>query len=327
MTSRVYLSIDEEVSDFFNKRHYTPKDFALELPHRMRIVRALTKRDAQLRQEKIAKSLKSKSKEEYKVELGDWVWLSIPLRSEQKTDANEDPRPKKFMYRWAGPMKVTAISKDGNRLQLVEHLADTSILPGIANVARVKPYYGVPLIDSADEAAIGTSLDDFEQEVQDWKNLRIRKRKANVKVTVGISRELLRRYDPLFAHDDPEDKQYYVEKLDSHEYNDKTKEYSYHVKWLGYDDNANLLLPETEISQAIISDYWEMVRLRSPAEYRKRVAFAKKYPKKITQKSAPSPAEKTTEEDNEGFDSDSDEESNFEVVIPKLYPEEDWITS
>ncbi|KAJ3281947.1 hypothetical protein HDU76_008809 [Blyttiomyces sp. JEL0837] len=114
-------------------------------------------------------------------------------------------------------------------------------------------------------------------------------RRAKVKVAVGISRELLRRYDPTFGHDNPGDKYYHVEKLNAHESDAKSKTYSYHVKWLGYRDEANLALPEPELSQAIVADYWEM----------------------------------TTDADNEGFDSDSDEESNFEVVIPGGAPEDD----
>ncbi|KAJ3275972.1 hypothetical protein HDU76_010573 [Blyttiomyces sp. JEL0837] len=200
------------------------------------------------------------------------------------------------MYHGDGPMRVTAISQDGT---LVEHLANTSIISRVPNAAQLKLYYGVPIIDSADKATIGSSLDDFEKEIKDWDLGKFEDSKA-----MG------------------EDKYYHVEKLNAHEYDNKSKTYSYHVKWLGYRDEANLLLPEPELSQAIVADYWEMVRLRSPLEYRKRVAFAKRYPKKISEKTPPPPKGKTTDADNEGFDSDSDEESNFEVVIPRGAPED-----
>jgi hypothetical protein len=125
-------------------------------------------------------------------------------------------------------------------------------------------------------------------------------------VAIGIKKELLRRFDPDVV-DDPEKKQYYIEKLDSHEFHSKKQEYTYLVKWLGYGPHYDLMLPEPEILHSVVAEYCEyyaQIHGNQSKERLQRRAFAKKYTQKVTDKVI-TPSENTTWDHNEGLDPSS----------------------
>ncbi|KAJ3087372.1 hypothetical protein HDU96_004529, partial [Phlyctochytrium bullatum] len=143
-------------------------------------------------------------------QIGDLVWLSAPI--------GNDSSPKKFKFRWVGPVRVIGRSHDANRYCLVEVLHDGNLLPRLANAARLRPY--VPRIPVDDPKAAATAArDDFTSEVRAWRELRVYQRRPALKLAPNINVELVRRADPDSLDEDPSDPEFIIEKLDRHHLN------------------------------------------------------------------------------------------------------------
>ncbi|KAJ3095510.1 hypothetical protein HDU96_001150, partial [Phlyctochytrium bullatum] len=185
--------------------------------------------------------------ERHRFDIGDLAWLAAPIASE---------KAKKFKFRWIGPVRVVGKSIDHNRYALVELLPNGKLLPRLANAARMKPYFRRVPVD--DPTAIATATkDDFEAELEAWKSMRPVHKRPAFKMAKGISTELIRRANPDAADLDPDDPEFYIERLDKHSLNAREKRYYYHVKWFGHGTCHNLWLPESEIPAAVVTDYWE----------------------------------------------------------------------
>ncbi|KAJ3090726.1 hypothetical protein HDU96_003336 [Phlyctochytrium bullatum] len=116
----------------------------------------------------------------------------------------------------------------------------------------MKPYFRRVPVD--DPTAIATATkDDFEAELEAWKSMKpVHKRPA---------------FKVAKADLDPDDPEFYIERLDKHSLNAREKRYYYHVKWLGHGTCHNLWLPESEIPAAVVTDYWERIQVSKLSEY------------------------------------------------------------
>ncbi|KAI8852599.1 hypothetical protein BC829DRAFT_430463 [Chytridium lagenaria] len=250
------------------------RDYADELPALLSYARALLLRDELHRKEK-ANSLKKNDR--YAFEIGDRVWFSMPLRTDKQ--GREDSQIKKFQFRWQ------------------------------ANAARLRPYHIIPPKDSADKAAKGVVDDDFAQEIELWKKM---------KVAEGVNRELFKRFDSDVAEGQYDDPEFYVERLEDHTL-ENSKEYEYKVKWLGQGPYHNTWLLEREIPSAIVRDYWNGLAKTNVKEFFKRLAHVDKHgiPKreKIETRF-------TDASDNAGFQELSSNASE-EVIVPNPEVEPD----
>ena len=135
---------------------------------------------------------------------------------------------------------------------------------------------------------------------------------------MGLKRDLLRKFDPE-STDDPENKQYFIEKLVTHEFDARANEYSYQVKWLGYGPHFDLLLPEPEIPAQVVAEYWHeaLSQTHLREDYAARKKFEKRFPEKIRHKVKTS-VETTTQSDNEGIvvDRDTLNLAKNELLVP-----------
>ncbi|KAJ3091131.1 hypothetical protein HDU96_003135, partial [Phlyctochytrium bullatum] len=203
----------------------------------------------------------------YSFKIGDLAWLSAPI--------GNDKSPKKFKFRWVGPVRVIGHSADSNRYCLVEVLPDGNLLPRLANAARLRPYVARVPIDNPD-AVSSNAGDDFASEVAAWRELRVYQRRPALKVARDINVELIRRADPDSMDEDPSDPEYIIERLDRHHLNVDEKMYYYHVKWLGYGTAHNLWHAEHSVPVHVVQDYWERLQFTDSSAYRTRSAFLKK---------------------------------------------------
>jgi len=137
--------------------HTNYYDYARECADRFRVAKKIVIENYKKRNP--AKEVESK----VKFQIGDLVWVSIPLKTDART-ASRIALPKKFKFRWAGPMRIVAESVDNNRFTLVETFPDGSVISRQANAARLRHYTLRTPLDSA-EKAVANIDDDFEREV------------------------------------------------------------------------------------------------------------------------------------------------------------------
>ncbi|KAJ3199051.1 hypothetical protein HDU67_003146, partial [Dinochytrium kinnereticum] len=227
------------IDDFLKKERQKIRDYSDELPALLSYARALLLKQELDRKEKAEVHKKNDS---YQFEIGDKVWLSMPLRTEKQ--GREDAQIKKFQFRWAGPMRVIARSADYNRYTVVEVLPDGRLLSRQANAARLRPYNVLPPKDTADKAARGVVDNDFAQEIELWKKFAVVQRRPKMKVAEGVNRELFKRFDSDVAEGQYDDPDFYVQRLEDHSV--EGREYEYKVKWLGEGPCHNIWLPENE---------------------------------------------------------------------------------
>jgi len=310
LQSEVYAVDTALFQDFLDDHRLHVQDFIKQLPARLALAKALN----EAIHEQLSAKTPKKFKQPYQFEIGDKIWLSTPLRSlkaKKKTKEDEDDGSliAKFMFRWAGPMRIVSKSDDGLRFIVVEELPNNTIIARVTHANRIRPFTPATPIDSAEKAAAAVRTDNFEEEVRAWEKVRVAKRRPTTKVAVGIKKELLRRFDPDLV-DDPENKQYYIEKLDSHTFDSKKQVYIYRVKWLGYTDYYDLLVSEPEIPASIVEEYWDnyaRIHGNQSKEMNQRRSFAKKHPEKLKNKVS-TPVEKTLPEDNTGIDASAPKE-------------------
>ncbi|KAI8850234.1 hypothetical protein BC829DRAFT_416284 [Chytridium lagenaria] len=227
------------------------RDYVNQLTSRLALAKSILLRESMKRRESASEKT---NKSRHRFEIGDLVWLSVPLRTEAATKDKESTI-KKFQFRWAGPMRVIGHSPDNFRFNLVETLPDGRLLARTANSAR---------------------MHDFEAEIEAWKSLRIVQRRPKTKVAVGVNRELFRRFDADVLEADIDDPEFYVEKIDNHTFHKERMSYEYHIKWLGQGTSHNLWLEEVEIPALLVQDYWNQMATKDPHEYRDRLRFTSK---------------------------------------------------
>ncbi|KAI8831587.1 hypothetical protein BC829DRAFT_423120 [Chytridium lagenaria] len=283
------------ISDFLKNESQKIRDYAAELPALLSYARALLLKK-ELDRVETARS--HKKNDTFKFDIGDRVWLSMPLRTEKQS--REDAQIKKFQFRWSGPMRVIARSADYNRYTIVEVLPDGRLLSRQANAARLRPYNLLPPTDSADAACKGVS-DDFAQEIELWKKFAVVQRRPKMKVAEGVNRELFRRFDSDVAEGHYDDPDFYVEKLEDHSLNGR--EYEYKVKWLGEGPCHNIWLPEREVPKKIVADYWVGIAKTNQKEFLKRLSHIRKYG--CPKRDRVVPTGYTDATDNDGYCSDS----------------------
>ncbi|KAJ3090039.1 hypothetical protein HDU96_003554 [Phlyctochytrium bullatum] len=259
-----------------------------------------TRRRAAAAAAKKLKKPKVKKLRTFSFELGDMVWLSAPLRTDDETKGG---LPKKFKFRWIGPLRVVGYSRDQNRYTLVETLPDGRLLPRTANAARLRPYHTRKPLGSAEHAAIDCHTDDFEAEIKAWEKLRLAFKRPNIKVQPGVNREMFRRFDPEVVDANPADPEYQIERIVYHNYYRDLNTYKYTVKWLGHGTHRNMEFAEQDLHPKLIEDYWNtVVRIRSPQEYTKRLSYLRRHPQVLKRRRIPKALALTTPADNEGFD-------------------------
>jgi hypothetical protein len=98
-------------------------DYAQDCADRFRMARTTVKTHVLKEQDKI----RSKGRILKHFEIGDLVWVSIPLKTDSRT-ASKIALPKKFKFRWSGPMRFIGSSIDKNRFTLVETFPDGSVI-------------------------------------------------------------------------------------------------------------------------------------------------------------------------------------------------------
>ncbi|KAJ3086187.1 hypothetical protein HDU96_005044, partial [Phlyctochytrium bullatum] len=149
-------------------------------------------------------SMDSSKLPRHQFKIGDLVWLSAPINSEKS--------PKKFRFRWVGPVRVVGHSRDANRYCLVEVLPDGNLLPRLANAARLRPYHSrLPVDDPVAASEAKGVTDNFASEIEAWRTLRIYRKRPTFKVAPDINVELIRRADPDATEEDPSDPEFYIE--------------------------------------------------------------------------------------------------------------------
>jgi hypothetical protein len=255
------------------------KDYSVQLPARLQLARLHIQRH-------LAKlshaNEESNALPRHEFDIGDLVWLSSPMKSEikrWKPDANNPAtqQQKKFMFRWIGPVRVVGRSLNKNNYSLVEVLPDGRLLPRLANACRLRPYVPAIPLDSAEAAAMdAVGKDNFDEEVERWRDLRIVKRRPKMEMAPGVNRELFIRFDPDAAYVDPDDPEFFIEKLRDHSLDETDPEnryYKYRVKWLGQGTCRDTWIGEHHIPALIIEDYWEGLRLQRPRALHERVLF------------------------------------------------------
>ncbi|KAI8849574.1 hypothetical protein BC829DRAFT_416799 [Chytridium lagenaria] len=257
------------------------RDYVNQLTSRLALAKSILLRESMKRRESASEKT---NKSRHRFEIGDLVWLSVPLRTEAATKDKESTI-KKFQFRWAGPMRVIGHSPDNFRFNLVETLPDGRLLARTANSARMRPYHPSPPIDSANTAANRVLTDDFEAEIEAWK--------ASALFNGAPKLRLL--------WPDIDDPEFYVEKIDNHTFHKERMSYEYHIKWLGQGTSHNLWLEEVEIPALLVQDYWNQMATKDPHEYRDRLRFTSK--KGIPKRTKTIPGY-TVAADNDGYESD-----------------------
>jgi hypothetical protein len=283
------------------------QEFIKQFPARLALAKALNEAiHEQLR----AKS-PTKTKESYSFEIGDPVWLSTPLRTQnakKKTKADDDDDDgsliAKFMFRRAGPMQI--VSKSDDRLQyvVIKQLSKNAIIARVTHVNSLRLFtptcHQVRPLTRQEKTAAAVHTDSFEEEVQAWKRL----------VSLSVQPQRLpsaskRNYfEGLITI--PENKQYYIEKLDSHEFDSKKQEFIYRVKWLGYAPHCDLMLPERDSALCCgrILGMLAQIHDNQCKEMSQRRTFTNKYQQKATDQII-TPSENNTWDDNERLDPSS----------------------
>ena len=285
-------------------------DYAQDCADRFRMARTTVKTHVLKEQDKI----RSKGRILKHFEIGDLVWVSIPLKTDSRT-ASKIALPKKFKFRWSGPMRIIGSSIDKNRFTLVETFPDGSVISRQANASRLRPYTLRTPIDSAEKAAVNAQ-DNFEEEIKRWESARIHKRRPKYRFAVGTHPELLRRYDTDYIDYKFEEKDFLVEMLVDFDYDPKTLLYSYHVKWLGFGPHYNQWLDEDDIPKHFVVEFWEMMRTRNSKAYAARVKW-------MGLKTQPQRAKRTNPKKPSNKSKDDDPDSpGFVVEIP-LYEDSD----
>ncbi|KAI9326952.1 hypothetical protein BDR26DRAFT_901672 [Obelidium mucronatum] len=146
-------------------------------------------------------------------DVGDRAWLAIPLDGE----AQRLGAPKKFIFRWVGPVRI--ISQSGgdseSSFTVVETFPGGEITTREVHVGRLRPFTPRKPIDSA-EAAVINSHPSFEEELETWKNkaLLLTRRPVHSHQPLYTTDPLLRKkLDPDYDPEDEVNPLYEIEKM------------------------------------------------------------------------------------------------------------------
>jgi len=275
--NNVYSYHDPSFGNEFMSLTSNFHDYAQEAADRFRLARKVVKTEVEKQQKELRDS--GKTYKEFKI--GDLVWLSIPLKTDSRS-ASKIQLPKKFKFRWAGPMRIISESVDNNRFVLVETFPDGSVIARHANAARMRPYTMRLPIDSAERAA-ATVADDFDAEIKRWEDAHIHQKAPKYRFAAGTNPELLKRYEAEYLDREFEDQECLIEMLVGVKYDKATKLYSYNVKWLGFAPHYNQWKEEDEIPKHFVVDFWESIRLSNPRQYNERIKWSE-LPKTVKRK-------------------------------------------
>ncbi|KAJ3267652.1 hypothetical protein HDU76_011692 [Blyttiomyces sp. JEL0837] len=141
-------------------------DFSKSIIERMDIAHAFAREFAEKDQQERQDSDTSRSAFEF--EVGDYAWLSAPLRTRHTT---QGVLSEKLQYRWIGPVRIVKIHGTDSKSQIdvVETYPGYEIVRRTVHVSRLRLYTYLEPEDNAEYAA-RIAQPDIEAELDLWKN-------------------------------------------------------------------------------------------------------------------------------------------------------------
>ncbi|KAJ3087437.1 hypothetical protein HDU96_004500 [Phlyctochytrium bullatum] len=239
-------------------------DFAVELTNRLRIARGLAAENIRRTQEHMAEQ-SAENDREYDFKEGDRVWLAVPLRP-----ATGELRNTKFLFKWAGPMRI--VGREGEKFKLIEVIPGGSIIPRIANRGLMRPNTPRRPVDKAEKAA-AEAADDYEQELEKWlKDFNVLyKRPPGREEASGVNKWFRQRFDEDYDPElDLEDPQYEIEKITKVRLDAGPVRY-YEVKFKGWNNTYNLWYKEHDLPKNLDNDFWGVEKGKQSTLYNKYV--------------------------------------------------------
>ncbi|KAI9309881.1 hypothetical protein BDR26DRAFT_996475 [Obelidium mucronatum] len=200
-------------------------------------------------------------------DVGDRAWLAIPLDGE----AQRLGAPKKFIFRWVGPVRI--ISQSGgdseSSFTVVETFPGGEITTREVHVGRLRPFTPRKPIDSA-EAAVINSHPSFEEELETWKNkaLLLTRRPVHSHQPLYTTDPLLRKkLDPDYDPEDEVNPLYEIEKMVSvwREQN----MFWYLVKFRNQPVRENRVFNDSTLPEETKRIFWEEQKEHNGEFYRK----------------------------------------------------------
>ena len=133
--TKVYLTINNNLDEIQAVNpNYDVKDYAYDVATFLQASRNAVIKQMAKEQMKVNRGVTP-----FQPKIGDLVWITVPLKTEKKTDA-KDSLPRKFKFRWTGPVRVISASEDNNRFTVVETFPDNTVISRLVNSARIKPF-------------------------------------------------------------------------------------------------------------------------------------------------------------------------------------------
>ena len=266
--TKVYLTINDNLDEIQAVNpNYDVKDYAYDVAQFLQASRNTVIKEMAKEQAKVTRGVTP-----FQPQVGDLVWITVPLKTEKKGET-KDSLPRKFKFRWTGPVRVISASEDNNRFTVVETFPDNTVISRLVNSARIKPYipsYDGPPVESA--ARYSNCDDDFENEIKNWETARIRKVAPRYRMARGTHPELLRRIDPDWIDIKFDEKEFQLEMLVDHRMTDDNQ-YQYFVKWLGYHASRNTWVDEDQLPKAYVVEFWLEMQTRNKHAYDERVEW------------------------------------------------------
>lgn len=253
------------------------------------------------------------------LQLGDLVYLSIPLQNVSRKKGNNKAKSPKFMFRWAGPMRIAGISEDGTRLTLVETFRDGSIMSRLANLSRVRPFTPRLPKDSP-KFATNRSHDDFEEEIRQWGQKRVVQRAPKHKFLPRTPIGLLRWREAEMLDDNDLESETFIEHILETRYYAEEDFFKYLVKFLRYGNHYNLWHSEDDLPKETVAVFWEAIRDKYPQLYTQHnqwLSRGKRQPRP-SKKQKPTPPVHNTNDANKGRDDEDHDYDNFEIVLTSI---------
>ncbi|KAJ3131061.1 hypothetical protein HK101_004827 [Irineochytrium annulatum] len=203
-------------------------DYSAALMRRLKVARHLAKEKIERTQQR-TRDQSLRDDREYEFNIGDRVWLAVPY----KAASSDGPLNTKFLFKWAGPMRI--ISQDAHRFDLIETLADVGIITHLATAGRMRPHTDRRPVDSA-EGAADLAGDDYAADLEKIKAAQVFLRKpSGLQTAIGINPKLRRRFeDDYDEKEDQNDLEYEIDFIVTHGIHRESKSYTYKVKYKGY---------------------------------------------------------------------------------------------
>jgi hypothetical protein len=251
-------------------------DYIQRLSQGMDIAFKVVKEKVLTAQEKLRQLSIEEDTPSYEFRVGDRAWLAVPLEANARS-LEVNP---KFLFRWAGPVRIVSIPDDkstsNSQYQVIETFPGREVASRIVHVGRLRPYTLRLPIDDPD--AIGAdSSDDFQKELEDLKNSRhVKRRPAGLqRKAVGTHPEWLLRFDDEFDPElEEESPLYVIDKIIKHGFSDDR--YQYFTKWEGWSHYHNTWQNEYDMPADVIAEYWSKVQVKAPFEYRERQSYLRR---------------------------------------------------